>query len=275
MRPIHNTLITFLITLFIIQTNSRFLHNSLKNLSLSQVPSNSPQQLSFLSSYLNKAPHKKGWHYLGDRPAHDIKYKKLIAQSFKDIFFLLYKNLMDDYRIVKLIFGKTKRLHNITNLKLVFVVKLHNQNKAYIGVELRYKGRKFHCDSKEVEVVRFGKSTNCKDVLRLMHIDLKEFKFGPSVEFLNSSKAGMNLWKNMPMSDRNVYSKDLNELIKVYILEFNAWLVKSGILSINTNLSGPKNHALHHITTSEVKHPVNNTLVNIGSAYVSDTELDG
>lgn len=253
-------------------SNCRYLHHSLKNLSLKEIPTKSKNSLSFLHNYLNQQQKKK-WHYLGDRPAHDIKYKLLIARAFKDLFFILYKNLMDDHRMVRLIFGKTRKVGSKKIIKLVFVIKHNHRNTAYLGVELRVPQNCFNSETANIEILRFGKSVKCKDVLNLLHISLQEFKFGPSVEFLNSSKAGHHLWRHFGVKDRGIYQKDLHQVIKMEILKFNAWLANSGLLAIHTrnvDVSKPKIHPLMNV---QPKAPKPAKLVNIGSGFDDDSEF--
>ena len=95
--------------ILIINSNSRYLHHSMKNLHLKNNPGQTNNHLSFLSSYLKKIHKKNDWHYIGETPENDIKYKRLIAASLKDSLINIYMNLMDDRRSIKVIFGKLKK----------------------------------------------------------------------------------------------------------------------------------------------------------------------
>ena len=262
--------ILFIIT-FSNTIHSRYLHNSLKNLNLKGFPTSKTNHLSFLNSYLKKSHNKKTWHYLGDRPSNDIKYKKLIANSLKDSFMTLYMNLMDDHRVINLIFGKVKRKNGQTIMKLVFVIKNKGVNETYFGVQFKFNNEKYFCEHKHIQILRFGKSLNCKDILNLLHISVYEFKRGPSLDFINKYEAGKYIWKHFSRGSRDVYMKNLNDLIKMQMLEFNTWLSKMGLIMNSSKPNIMSN--IHPLVSLNTKENPDKEDINIGSGYQDDTDI--
>lgn len=250
---------------------SNYLHHNIKNLKLNSFPTSNKKTLSFLSSYLKKKSAKTSWEYLGDRPAIDLKYKRVIASSLKEALLTIYMSLMEDHHKIKLIFGKVKHWKQQTMMKLVFVIQRNQVNESYLGVQLKFPIRKYFCQHKDITILRFGKSINCLDILNLLHISSHEFKHGPSLDFINSFESGRHIWKNYPQKTRQYCTKDLNDLVLLQIFEFSSWLSDMGFVSV-AQKKLPMKPLVHPLIALENREVQPKQSVSIGSGFSDDIE---
>ena len=242
--------LVFIFALLSSLTLCNFLKHGLKSLSFASQRNKGGQNLSFMNNYLNHHKRINEWSILGQKPSSDVKYKKMIVSSLKNAMLNLYLNIFNEQRKVKLIFGQVKRsLNNGKDvLKLVFLIQYNNINESYLGVELRFVHGKYFCDSDQVEVIRIGKSIQCKDILRLLGISTYQFKKGPSLNFLNEGRISRNYSKYARSQDKIYYFKDLDWLVKKEMKRFHSEITQRFFSRISSS-----KHASHNSSRNEIE----------------------